>query len=161
MNKRWTRTPEQRYWDKVEVKGPEECWLWTGSIVRGGYGSIWWHGQSRGSACRVGWELLYGPIPDGLCVCHHYDNPACHNPAHWFLGTLQDNNRDRLDKGRYRKSHHDTPNQKLDWEKVRAIRASYSAGGVTQKQLAERYGVSAGKIWHVIHHRSWREPESL
>jgi len=86
---------------------------------------------------------------DGLCVCHTCDNPPCVNPEHLFLGTHASNAADKVRKGRAAR--------KLDWEKVREIRRRYKVGGVTQKGLADEYGVTSGMIRHVIRNRMWIE----
>ena len=49
---------------------------------------------------RQMWEMAYGPIPDGVCVLHSCDNPACFRLDHLFLGTRTDNAADRHGKGR-------------------------------------------------------------
>lgn len=54
---------------------------------------------------RMTWTLTHGAIPDGMWALHRCDVPSCVNPAHLFLGTNADNNRDRGEKtraGRYR-----------------------------------------------------------
>lgn len=90
----------ERFWRKVDKSaGPEGCWPWTGSRHGFGYGFVSAGGKRRG-AHRVSWELANGPIPDGLSVCHRCDNPPCVNPAHLFLGTVGDNTRDMMAKGR-------------------------------------------------------------
>jgi hypothetical protein len=99
----------ERFWPKV-VKS-DGCWLWVGAKFERGYGCIVAGGPRINGrpaerrhlyAHRVSYELSVGPIPDGLYVCHHCDNPPCVNPSHLFLGTATDNNRDREAKGRGR-----------------------------------------------------------
>lgn len=71
------------------------CWLWSGDIQdHFGYGLIL-VGKQTTLAHRVSWELHCGPIPAGLCVCHH-----CDNPNHLFVGTHLDNMRDKMAKNR-------------------------------------------------------------
>lgn len=85
---------------------PDEkgCLLWTRAKDDLGYGMIRWDGKVVRSH-RLAWLLAYGEIPDGLCVLHKCDVPACVNPSHLFLGTKGENNADRDRKGRtYRRT---------------------------------------------------------
>lgn len=59
------------------------CWEWTASKNSAGYGQM--HaGPGRGPvrAHRVLYELLVGPIPEGLTIDHLCRNRGCVNPAH-------------------------------------------------------------------------------
>lgn len=94
-----------RFWAKVDRSG--ECWEWIGKPTTHGYGRLERapQGQRRGApvyAHRASWELHYGPIPEGLNVLHHCDNPPCVRPTHLFLGTHLDNMADMFAKGRDR-----------------------------------------------------------
>lgn len=95
---------EERFWPKVRVAGLDECWLWTGSLTtNGGYGQLARNrrlGPIR--ANRVSFEIHRGPIPEGMCVLHTCDTPACVNPNHLFLGTRGDNCRDMGLKQRWK-----------------------------------------------------------
>ena len=109
--------PEVRFWAKVDKNGavpahrPElgRCWVWTAATVNG-YGSFnpgVATGRSNVGAHRFAYELLVGPIPDGLeldHLCHPGDGScpfatcphhACVNPAHLEPVTLQVN----MDRG--------------------------------------------------------------
>jgi len=76
------RTLEERLWAKVDKK--ESCWLWTGSLQGSGYATIRLGG--RGSkfqmAHRAAYEILRGPIPDGLQLDHLCRVRHCVNPDH-------------------------------------------------------------------------------
>lgn len=73
-------TLEERFWDKVNKDAPSGCWEWTVATVYG-YGRFGIAGRAM-SAHRVAYELLVGPIPEGLQLDHLCRNPACVNPGH-------------------------------------------------------------------------------
>lgn len=78
-----------------------ECIEWWGTRDSNGYGVVKRKGRMV-KAHRMVWEECFGPIPKGLFICHHCDNPPCVNPLHLFPGTAADNNRDMMEKGRAR-----------------------------------------------------------
>lgn len=90
---------EKQYWSKVLKT--DGCWSWVGAKHRHGYGQIRVNKKLL-AAHRVSWLLHYGQIPDGMCVLHKCDNPECTNPEHLFIGTMKDNSRDMMAKGRGR-----------------------------------------------------------
>lgn len=77
---------------------PSGCHEWNGTR-RNGYGRLSYRGKIY-SAHRIAWELVNGPIPDGILLCHSCDNPPCCNIEHLWLGTSKDNSRDMSSKGR-------------------------------------------------------------
>ena len=86
-------TPKDQLWERLDKSSA--CWTWTGKRYPTGYGRFGKH-----YAHRVAYELAYGPIPEGMHVCHSCDNPPCCNPAHLWIGTPKDNMQDRERKGR-------------------------------------------------------------
>ena len=90
-----------RFWAKVDRRGLDECWPWTGGATKAGYGRFK-VGDKLECPHRIAYTLEYGQIPEGksLVIMHTCDNPACCNPRHLRLGTYRENSIDMVRKGR-------------------------------------------------------------
>lgn len=85
------------------------CLLWLGKVHKtSGYAQVWLNGRHR-NAHRVAYEVAKGPVPEGMMVCHHCDNPACIEPAHLYAGTAQTNHDDMVRRSRARAAYTKTP----------------------------------------------------
>ena len=149
-------TPEiaLRFWSKVNIQRPNDCWLWQAATFgENGYGAF---GPTPGQAIgahRVAWEIVNGPIINGLYVLHKCDVKLCVNPKHLFLGTPIENSKDMVLKGRQHKGV-DRPDAKLNAELVLKIRADNRPQRVIAKELSISQTlvcyVKAGVIWKHI-----------
>ncbi len=86
--------PTKRFWEKVDRRGPDECWEWTASVKPNGYGqfSVVRDGKwLKSYAHRYSYELIVGPIPEGLQLDHLCRNKACVNPNHLEPVTNREN----------------------------------------------------------------------
>lgn len=143
----------ERFLEKIEAGEPDLCWPWRGRPDSDGYGRFQ-VGRTSRLAHRVAYELLVGPIPDGLLVRHTCDNPPCVNPRHLMLGTDLDNMRDMYARGRAPNRRGEAhPRAKLTPDAVRDIRRSTEPVAV----LAGRYGVSAGAVWFARTGVTWSD----
>ena len=108
-------------------------------------------------AHRYSYELHFGKIPDGLCVCHHCDNPSCVNPKHLFLGTHKDNMQDSFKKNRMTINCGDNHgNSKLKSEQIKEIRSKYVPYKYSTCKLAREYNVSQANIFDIVMNKSWK-----
>lgn len=155
---RLMRPVEERFWAKVDKSaGPDGCWLWTAGTHRG-YG--WFNSQGPAIlAHRFSWEIVNGPIPDGLFVLHNCpdgDNTRCVNPRHLWLGTRAQNNADRDAKGRHVALRGEQNGAaKLTVDAVVEIREAIGRG-IPQTVLAKRFAVTKSTIWLIAHNKKWR-----
>lgn len=81
-----------RLMSRVEINPITGCWVWTGSRLRDGYGQIGYRGRVARTH-RVAYELLVGPIPQGLHLDHYVcGTRSCCNPEHLKPATARENN---------------------------------------------------------------------
>ena len=76
-----------------------KCDIWEGARNSAGYGHLWL-GDRTYYAHRIVWAQEHGAIPEGLVVMHSCDVPSCINIEHLSIGTVRDNARDAVAKGR-------------------------------------------------------------
>jgi hypothetical protein len=176
-------TPEElerlktRFWEKVDKRGPDDCWLWTAGL-RGS-------GRYGGFKTAIGpvlshvlaWELERGRVEDGLFVCHSCDarySPGdatyrrCCNHNHLWLGTAAQNATDAKNKGRCASG--DRNGQRLHPERTaRGERNGLSklteplvilarelkASGVRNPEIAEIIGISPSHLCRVLSGECW------
>lgn len=126
---------------------PNGCVEYSGATSTDfGYARIEFEGK-RELAHRLAWELVNGPIPDGLIVRHSCDNPPCVNVKHLSLGTHYDNALDCSIRGRRV--------TKLTSDQVYELR-KLSANGVKSAELADKFGVTSGTINNICARRRWK-----
>lgn len=131
------------------------CRIWTGCLNPDGYGMIWPAGAGRYIGThRASYEAHFGPIPEGMCVCHRCDVPACINPDHLFLGTNADNVADKGAKGRTPRGE-DVARARLTEGDVREIRRRRAAGESGPK-IAADFGVTFSAIYSIENGETWR-----
>lgn len=82
-----------RFMLRVKADPETGCWNWTGALKQDGYGYFYVARHQDGAAHRAAYQLLVGPIPDGLQIDHLCRNHACVNPAHLEPVTLLENTR--------------------------------------------------------------------
>jgi hypothetical protein len=157
-------TPEI-LWSKVDKKGENECWNWTGYKNEGRYGRTWINDVGY-YAHRVIFDLVYPntitlsapkDTDEAGFLLHTCDNPSCCNPKHLFVGTHADNMADKVAKNRQKKFPSDSgPRCKLSMAQAREIRRLRKEG-VSARELAKQYEISLPSIKTLLRGDSYKE----
>ena len=152
MSKNLLCTTKERFWRFIYKKGIDECWSWLGVIHKKGYGYFKFKGQMR-PASRIMFEFETGINPGNKCVCHTCDHPWCVNPKHLWLGTVEDNNKDRDRKGRGGSAPGILHGMSKFTEKdIKEIRSSL----LIDRQLGQKYSVAHGTINCIKNRKTWK-----
>ena len=137
--------------------GPDSCWIWNGPRDPSRtYGTIQLK-SGRIRTHRLAYFLSFGPVPDGLFVCHKCDNRLCCNPAHLYAGTHEQNMKDMRSRMSYRPlSGESHPNNRITFQDVLDIKKAYYFEGVNPSSLSKKYKVTGDHIRNVLRGRFWK-----
>lgn len=137
------------------AKQEDGCWICFAGGVNSRYGTIWYNGSNI-SCHRASWLVHKGPIPEGLHVLHTCDVKGCIAPDHLFIDTEVDNMQDKHRKGRNDPRQGSlNPAAYLNEEKVREIKYFIEHSGLTQKRIAEHFGVTQSVISNIKNGITW------
>ncbi len=119
---------------------------------RSGYANEYRNGLVKGAHVWA-WIDAHGGTfpPKGLHICHKCDVRNCINPDHLFLGTPQQNQLDKIRKGRHRYAP-----KSLSNDQVLLIRKIYGGGKVSMAELSDYFNVSETAIFLIIHRVTYK-----
>jgi hypothetical protein len=144
----------RNFWNKVDKRGDDECWLWIASTAGKGYGQIRIPCTRKNAySHRVAYELAHGPLPEKHFACHRCDTPRCCNPKHLFAGTSKENQQDMAAKKR---SNWGARNKmaKTDEAKVDLIFKMYREGW-SQAKIGVVVGLHQVQVGRILNGKRW------
>lgn len=152
---------EQKYINRFHtyyvISETTNCWQWTGTKDRDGYGVIGIKENEKFKlikAHRLS-ALIYGLDMSNPIVRHTCNNPSCVNPEHLITGSHQDNMDDKIRCNRQSKgAEHGAA--KLTEKDVLAIRAKYIPRIYSTTRLAAEYKVNRTTIFNIISKKHWK-----
>jgi hypothetical protein len=123
----------ERFWKYVDRRGPDECWMWTGS--------------------RRGEGMRYGSV-----AIHRDENPnvkLCVNPAHLRIGTHAENMEEMVEKGRQNKARGERcRHAKIDC--ATAIRIKSMLDEKSNLEIAREIGITPKIVSDIRRGITWR-----
>lgn len=143
----------QRFWERVNIKGPDDCWEWTKSRFHSGYGMFYPGNRRKVYAHR--WAMLGSsalePADREKLVLHKCNNKLCCNPAHLYFGNDSDNRRKYFEDGNRGTKFGSGCLSYDDVVTIRALRAS----GWRIVDIAKKFNYNRYSLRHVITGKSY------
>lgn len=159
MHLQYTPADLEHFWSKVDRSG--DCWLWLCGLDADGYGQHRLSGYGKIKAHRFACYVQDGPPSAGKPLALHTCNePACQRGGHLYWGTNQDNARDMVSSGHARGGCRISEHArlaKLTVDQIRAIRARWMHGDITQKDLGALYGITQPTVSQIVLRKIWRQ----
>lgn len=150
----WRTAQGLTLWERITAtsKAEGDCLICDRNPVNR-YPAIKIDGKMR-TTHRLSWEIHFGPIPKGLCVCHRCDRPRCVNPKHLFLATSEANTADKVSKNRQARG--ERLNAKLTANQVREMRRLYDSGKFKAREIYPRFGIGRSAFWYIVGRYCWK-----
>lgn len=137
------------------------CWLWTVSLTDAGYGASFYRIYDNHRAHRISYRHFVGDIPDGMSVCHKCDVRSCINPTHLYVGTHDQNMKDKKERGRFANIKRGVEQYcaKLNPELIADMRVMRSRG-LSYRKIAAKVGVTPRTATEAIKGITWKSIQS-
>ena len=163
------KNEQERFWEKVDVRGEDECWVWTASKDPDGYGyfTLKSHGaeEQKGKTIMAHryslmMKLNNFDLPPEVLTRHSCDNRGCVNPRHLLEGSAKDNSADMVERNRQScgENHHSA---KMTEAQARDCIQTYQ----TDKQngrlygslerLAKKHNLSKQVVYRCVSGKTW------
>jgi hypothetical protein len=152
----------ERFWAKVDVIKDDEklnvkvCWNWKAGKNKNDYG-LFWSGFKYITSHRFIYECFNGPINNSkLLVCHSCDNSSCVNPYHLWLGTIQDNVQDKINKNRQAIGKN-IGTSVLTEDKILEILIGIDDGVYTNVyDIVNNYNIGETTLRNILYGKTWK-----
>lgn len=164
-----TDRDKRRFWAKVCISDHTTCWEWIAHRNKKGYGDFR-IGNKKYVAHRVAYIMQKEELAPNALVLHHCDNPACVRASHMFVGSNDDNIKDKMRKNRQSRtgnggktrgqthlscSGEKHPNSKLSTQIVQEIRR-LALRGITKRKIGERFGLAHQYVSDICNRKVWK-----
>lgn len=152
----------ERFWARVTIGGPDDCWPFRGRLTNVGYCHIYLRGNPRirGDRCemlvhRFSWEIHNGlEIPPGLVIDHLCKCRICVNPKHLRVTTQKINSTENSNSPMavHARKTHCKQGHPLSPENIAIIKR---VGGIARN--GKRTGAMTGRVCLTCYPHYWRK----